>query len=463
MSEGDLIMRINIKLFMCSLLFFPGLIVLAFLLKGSKSGEQKKITIVFTGGLCDIFHPFGQDPEQSENLTYLERILARLKKSYPEALFVDTGNYVNAPDYVETMYSSAGMAHFRKYGYNAVNIGANEVLFMTSVHPGEKETQSLFVTAFLDAKTDAPLAKSHRDYDAPRTPRVRILGISSLDHDFSSPPLKNIVKEPDRIAVLSSHLKTSPEPCLALLLSDLPHSENMILAGALTDLDLILESEIVSGDPVIKEKESYICGKTERKSIGVVHVKLSDQGKISRIDFKSYPLRKQGGFLFFKKNNIPPPIKPPLPYLGNVGYEDRYLGKLTVQHKVYEISRINAGRFSPLLTSPDIYYYDLFENENRFARTFYMEHSLGKEWPELRFFVTLDLENRIKKVDFIFIPMLGSWDPDFNGFVNSYIGKKWNKMEFDPRGCRGALEVFHSLYRDLSLVSELSDELIEKK
>jgi hypothetical protein len=456
-------MRSNIRLFIGALFFFSGLLVLAFLLTGSKSGQQK-ITIVFTGGLCDIFHPFGEDPEQQENLKYLDQILARLKKSYPEALFVDTGNYVNAPDYVETMYSTPGMIHFQKHGYDAINIGSKEIFFLTGIHnPVEKKNPPLLVTTFLDAKTDTPLADSSIDYDTPHMPRVRVLGTSSLDCAFSAPALKNIIKEPNCPAALSSHLKTSPEPCLTLLLSDLPHSENINLAGVLMDLDLILESEIDPGAPLIKEKATYLCRKTEKKSIGVVHVKVNDQGKISRIDFKSYPLRKQEGFLFFKKNNIPPPIKPPLPHLGNLKSAEKSLGRLSVPHKVYEISRMNAGRFSPLAASPDIYYYDLFEKQNHFARTFYVEHSLGKRWPELMFLVTLDLENRLSKVDFTLIPTLGNWDPDFDGFLVPYIGKKWNEMEFHPQGCGGALEEFHSLYLDISLVSQLADELIEKK
>jgi hypothetical protein len=456
-------MRINLKLFRGSLILFSVALVLAFLLTGSKAG-QKKITIVFTGGLFNIFHPFGEDPEQSENLKYLDRILCRLKKSYPEALFVDTGNYVNAPDYVETMYSTPGMVHFRKHGYDAINIGFREILFGTSVvNPEENKNPPPLVTSYLDAKTNAPLAEPYIDFDIPRMPRIRVLGTGRLDCAFSAPALRNVIKEPDLPAALSSHLKTFPEPSLTLLLSDLPHSENIALAGVLPDLDLILESEINPLEPLIKEKKTYLCRKTEQKSIGVVHVKVNDQGKISKIDFKSYPLRGKEGFLFFKKNKIPPSIKPPRPHLGNIESAERSLERLRVPHKAYVISRTNAGRFSHLVASPRVFYYDLFEKQNHFARTFYVEHSLGERLPELMFYVTLDLENRIKKVDITLIPSLAGWDPDFEGFVNSCIGKKWNEMEFDPRGCGGALEVFHSMYLDISLVSQMADELIEKK
>jgi len=458
-------MRINFKHLLFSFLIVTGSLILVCLLTASRSG-QKKVTIVFTGGLSNIFHPFGEDPEQKENLEFLNHILTKLKKSYPEALFVDTGNYVNIQDHAETAYATPAMAHFRKHGYHAVNIGSKEIFMGTGIHlipQGEKKEPPFLVSTLVDATMNTPVASPYADFHIPPMPSIRVLGISALDHSFSAPPLKNALKNPAPLPTLSSHLESLPEPCLTLLLSDLSHSENVGLAGNLTGLDLILESEIDSGKPLLKEKETYLCRRGEQKSVGVVHLKMNNRGKISTIHYQSYPLRKQGGFLFFKKKKIPPRVRPPLPYPGKLIPAERLLKRLSVPHKNYEICRISAGHFSPLVSDPHIYYYAIFDNRNFYAASFYVDHPLGERRPELMFFVTLDSENRILKLDFIIPPMFGNWYPDYDGFLKPYLGKKWNELEFHAQGCEGAVEEFKSLYDDLYLVSRMADELIEKK
>ncbi len=427
--------------------------------------RSKKVAIVFTGGLGKFFHPLGKDPAKSKVQNRLDKILRKLKASYPKALFVDTGDFLEIPDSVETCYRAPAMALFRRHKFHVANFGGKEIFLGGRVglfnRPHEKD-EPFFVTTLVDAKNRKPLAAPFVDLNPNANVMLRFMGTTSLNKVNAAPLLKKQAAEPDRRNLLRLLLEKSPTPDASILLSDLSPTQNSKLAEDLPSLNLIIESHIAPGDAIGKQEETYIIHRTEAESVALITFQISPAGEIRKLKFRSYPFNKSGGFLPFLKKKKPVPPLPPLPHLGKLITTERFFKKLTIPYDTYEIRRVNASAFARELKDSQVYYYNLYKGQRLIGRAFFVDHYLGWGRPEYMFFTTLTPENRLEKVDFIIHPVVAGWDVNFPEILKTYKGKKWEEIHFDPVACSGAMGEFKALYNDVYLVLKIADLLIER-
>ena len=447
-----------------SMIMLLGLIMTFMLCGFLFPAKAKKTTIIFTGGLGELFHPMGQDPDQQKDILGLERILKKLKKSYPDALFVDTGNFVDIPDKMETIYGTPAMVLLRKYGLDAANLGTKELTLgerLKIYRYASREKPPFFVSILEDAEKKKSLVNPFIDLKNGNKQALRITGTTSIDHRFSSPLLEKKIKALNQSRTIEGIIGQSSIPDATVLLSDLKPSDNDRLAANIDGLNIILESGSAPGRPVRKNDKTYICRRTEKKSVGMVTFRINKKGEIDKVKCESFPIRKKGGpFSLFKKKKDEP-VQPPLPRLGIMVPKKDLFERLSVSYEDYEIRRIHAREFSRQLKNSHVYFYELYKNDQITGRTFYVDHALGKGRPTYMFFVTLDPSARIKEVDFILIPLIAGINPRLREFLEQYFGKKWDEMGFDPRGCGGAVEEFKILFRDIQLASRIVDTLSE--
>jgi hypothetical protein len=437
-----------------------GLAAILFL-TGSR-GFDKKLTIIVTGELSGIFHPFGEDPDNAFLRERLDEVITKLKKSYPDAVLVDTGNYLSIPDFSETVYKSPALKHFIKHNYDVLNLGANEVMFERSINtsPFAMDNAKPHLVSLLNYRSNNKnIGLPFVDIDGDSQKSVRFLGICPLNHEYSAPHLNDTF----RFNYLLDIVECPPSPGLSILLSDLPHSKNLRIAESISGVDLILESGQSEQPPVYREKDTFICHRVVPESVGLFQLKRNKQGKIDKITFKSYSLTEKKGFLGLYRKRIARSVRKPLRVIGKMAEQEQYLKKLTVGYDAYEIHRHPIGEFSSKAVNDQVFFYELYQKHEPIARSFLVEHSLGKTRPYYLFFITFDLDNKVKKIDFVAPPSFLFWQMGVNGFVEKYYGQDWNKMSFDSQGCLGALDEFSALHEDISLIAQIADNFFPLK
>ncbi|MBN1903402.1 hypothetical protein JW926_18935 [Candidatus Sumerlaeota bacterium] len=441
------------KLFITASFFILGVSVI-FLINGSKKFD-KKITLIVTGGLSDIFHPFGEDSDNLFLRKRLDEIVGKSRKSYPDALLVDTGNYLSIPDFSETVYNTPALRHFSKHNYDVLNIGANEVMLEKSIAVSlftSKNANPFFVSPLIYRSDKKNIVQLNVDTGDPQKP-VRFLGTFSLSHEFSAPHLEGLFQ----YIPLSDIIARPPSPGLTILLSDLPHIENLEIAQSVAGIDLILESGHDATSPVSKVKNVFLCRRAEPDSVGLFQLERTTEGKIREITFKSYSLTEEKGFLWMSGRKIQRSVKKPPPFLGIMAEQESFLKSLSVEYDTHEIQRMPIGEYSSDALNSHVFVYELVHNQKLVARSLLVKHSLGQFRPFYFFFITFDLDNKVQNIDFISPPSFPFWDLGISGFKSRYLGKRWNEMTFDASGCLGALDEFTALHDDFILAAKFME------
>jgi len=438
-------------------------VLFALPISGSKS-SSKRVFVVLTGQLGELFHPLTLEKDASErNIRFLEEALAKLKKKHPDALFVDAGNYLDVPDYGETVYRTPALTLFRRFKYTAVNMGASEILVGEKshlFHRKREKDEPHYVTMIEESGSGRNLGEIFSDASIRNSSVLRFMGVTRLDHTLSARPLKSRLREPERGTVLKAAMDSLPVPDVNLLLSDLSREENLALAGKVSGLDFILDAKAYPGDEVTKVKDAFICHRQKPQSVGLLSFRIREKGGIDKVAFKTLSLEKRGGlFSLFRKKPLPSP-EPPLPVIGKLVDKELFFDIVTDSCDKYETGRLNARKYSNLLKDAQVYYYDLYEGEELTGRAFYVDHFLGRQRTHYMFFTFLTPDNRISRVKFHIIPHIAGWKIEEIDFFKPYIGKKWDEMVFIPEGCEGALTEYRILYEDMNLVSRIADTLI---
>jgi len=453
-----------VRRFLLLLCFTP-----IFLMAGLFSGFRltgNKCTVAFTGDLGDVFHPTGNQSGVSSKISRLNDIINELKKSYPEVIFVDTGHFLNLPDTTETDYNNIPVMTFlQTSNFELANLGARDLLMTNSlrlfdIHRDKKPT---LLSIFKYCESGKNIGDTFKDVSIGEAGAIRFLGAAIFNTERFAPSLMKRYKSPALPDMLPALLEQSPRPTISIFLSCLSPAENDRLAEKVTSLSLIIEKDASPKQPVRKVHNTYIVHRDEMETVGLVTFKIKSTGVIGNISVKNYHLNPPQADIFsFLNRKKSETSTSPLPRIGEILPSEELLGKVGIQHDSYEIRRIIASGYSSRVNSTNIYYYDLFKYYKRVGKSFYVDHVLDKGYPQLLFIATLDNDNRLASVDFVFPITLPEGIAETDGFLKSYIGKRHNEIQFEPGGCSGMETVFKTLHNDLWLLLEIAAKFTDQ-
>ena len=419
-------------------------------------------SIAFTGNLGDIFYPMGNRAGVSTKISRLDDIINELKKSYPDVIFVDTGDFLNLPNNTETDYNNIPVMTFlQTHNFELANLGARDLLMSKSLRLFDihNDKKPVLLSIFKNFESGKNVGDTFKDVSIGDNGTIRFLGAADFNTVRFAPSLMKRYKSLALPDMLPSLLEQSPHPKISILLSCLTPADNDRLAENVPSLSMIIEKDASPKQLVRKVHNTYIVHRDEMETVGLVRFKIKSPGVIGNISIKNYPFdKKRTGIFSFLKRKKPETSSPPLPHIGEIIPNEELLEKVRIQHDSFEIRRISAGDYSSRVSSSNIYYYALFKYYKRVGRAFYVEHNLGKGYPQLLFIATLDNENRLASLDFVFPITLPEGTAESDRFLKSYIGKKYNEIHFEPSGFSGMEMVFKTFHNDLKLLLEFASK-----
>lgn len=424
--------------------------------------EAEDLTIVFTGELDKVFHPISLNESEIESqVSRLDSLLGKIRKKHPDAVFVDTGNYLDLIDYGETIYNAPALSMFRKYNYNAINVGGNELL---SGIPGDlfedPETMSgvQMVTAVQNAETDKYLADSYTDIYFDEDSSLRVMGYTENNFECSAPDLVDVIDLPDASIFLSTTARKEPQPDLTVLLADLA-PEHIRHTASLEAIDLVLASNSRKDqDPIQRIDGNVTVHRTEPGEIGILHMKIADEGKIDKIRYDSYNIyygkRKFLGIIGKRKRLSPPPAAKPI--IGKLIENERILKQIKVPYDSYQIERLMPYSSRDYISNQNVYSYLLYRNQVLVGKALFVDYILGEDRPQYLYWIILDDQDRLYALNFLYPPYLSGWQTRFPDRLRTYKGLTWDELTFDASGCGGAEEEFRALYDSLYLAMKMA-------
>ncbi len=457
--------HLNLGCFLCAILS------LVSLTGPAPAARPEKVHVVFTGGLGDLAHPIGKNQgEFDARFKRLDRILTSLKKKYPAALFVDTGNFLNLPDSNETLYGAPGYALLRKHGFAALNAGSRELAlghhFINLFRGPDAEESPPIVAGFRNTSDSRPISNLFTDIPL-KTPdaRVRITGLARLDHAVSAPGLKERIQPVEGIHPFLDNKKEGP----MLFLSDLSPAEARAFAGEWPSEHpaIILGRAAASESANIENAGSvWIVHRTDPYAVGHLEF-VWKAGAILSMEYREHaPVRRIGFFrrLFGvgKEDKLPLlPEKEFLPLLGQMDEKDRLIKKIRTPHDHFEINRFRVQNAPIPLKSPDIYCYELYQGATLVGKSFLINHFLGPGRPQFFAWITLSPDHRLLDVSPVTPTFVGSWEAFFYEKILGYKGMKLDEIPLEFKGCAGAEDIYHILHADVTALSQIMESDID--
>ena len=428
----------------------------------ASGGKKGEIKLIFSGNLGEFFHPLGNNPEQKQRISKLNEIMDELDEEHPEAIKLDTGNFVSIDDYSETLYKVPAIQHFRKYGYDVANIGSTEALAGSSMHlfnHDKKKNEPDLVSAH-PVNNRRKSVHKFIDLSSEDFARIRISGIHNHDFSLSAPELHKKYHNADVNSILDDIYGNLDETDLGILLSELPREKNKQIAAALPGIDVILESEPDEESPSIEFENTVIVSRSIMESVGYVKIEKTPGESVKEKKYKSFEIKKKKGLFSLFKTEPFSETSPPPPKIGEMFSSDRMLDDIPTEYDRYELRRVNARDFQNQLEDKQVYYYHLMKDFHHIADTFYVKHDLGGRRPYYIFILTVDPERRLQNIRFLMTPLIAGKEFNIEEFTESIQGKKWDEITLPESGFAGAEEEIRMLFRDIQITLEIADKLL---
>lgn len=439
------------------------LISFVILFLGSKNLKAQKVSIIITGNLGNLFHPQEADYNQALNIKNLDDVLHRARKLYPEAVFVDAGNFLNWPDISVTCYKSPAMAHFRTHRYDVANLGARELFLSKSLALLEcplPDHKPAFLSLAKRSDNGQNWGQPFMDVNVNSKLNLRVMGATPFDSTYSAPPLMSFYKfEDTEAAIINNYYLEKKENSINVLLSSLSPAENDFLAEKYPSINVIIESNSSAQKSVRKISQTFIVHRNSDEYAGHLSFLVKDDGNLDKIKYQAFPIhiKSKSVFSFLKKRHLTQGEKS-LARIGGFIPDEKSLNMIKPPHDSFEVKRLDGRKYADELDSTRIYYYALYKDHKHVANTFFVDRSQKTFYPPYLYLVTVSPNHELLGVDFIAPFTLVEGIADVDAFLKPYIGKTAEELRFNPIGCSGAEEEFMALHNHIRLVLELSKE-----
>lgn len=454
----------NNALYIVAILLAVALLCLAW---GTSEVPARKITLLSTGDLSEIYYPQLGGPD-GKTVNQIEQQIEKEKQNakYPVVL-VDTGNFIGASIVAETSYVPRPVGFFRKAGYTAVNVTSSELIAgERMIQTWQREGSSPYFVSNLENRTTAaslvlPSAVTKIDDLS-----VQILGVTTMQHIRALHDLLKNYKASEKLEHVktgSAQVKESPDLCLVL--SDLPAQDNNTLAQELPEIDVILERDTNVPDPTRRVNQTLIAACGNANGIGVLTVEIDpSQPQILTYSHAvkpfSRPPRKREimPLLLDTSPSVTSPLLP-LPVIGAMLPRVEMLRDLSVEYDRTELVRRRNPMPALARDNKDVYFYDLYKEAKQVARAFFMTHELGRGNMVFNIIVAVTPGNRIAAMHFITPPLVAGHSIGFEALCQKFIGKTPNEWQYDKDAVAGAEESFQVLVDDLKTVLTLNERI----